>query len=311
MVIYAEYLFIENLITGGLILTLTGRISGIRVKRIPLVLGSILCGIYSFILFWDHLLPQIAIFSKVAFSVLVVLLVFPTKKIKRLARTILIFYIISLALGGITIGAAYFTKAPAVTQNSAIYLEKFSYISIVLGCLLTYLFFNSLARFIKTRFFRQKTTADVLIKFENKTTRLKGLVDTGNALTDPITGKPVFIMSLSAAKKVLPAECMNLISCGMNEKSIYETLIKSSLADRIRLIPFKAIGEQTGILLGIRPDKISLEIHEEQGAVESIVMPEGIIVAINRGKFSTEDSEEGYSILLHPSAMEGGIAFNV
>jgi tryptophan-rich sensory protein len=99
VVIYAEYLFIENLITGGLILTLTGRISGIRVKRIPLVLGSILCGIYSFILFWDHLLPQIAIFSKVAFSVLVVLLVFPTKKIKRLARTILIFYIISLALG--------------------------------------------------------------------------------------------------------------------------------------------------------------------------------------------------------------------
>lgn len=312
MVIYAEYLFLENLITGGLILTLTGKISGIRMKKIPLSLGSILCGIYSFILFWDNLLPFIAIMSKLLFSILVVLLVFPTKKIRRLGRTILVFYIISLAMGGITIGAAYFASVPAVTQNSAIYLEQFSYVSIAIGCVLTYVCFNSLANFIKSRFHSKKVTADVFIEFENKTIRLRGMVDTGNALTDPLTGKPVFIMSQLAAKRILPAEIIDLINGEINEKNIYEALLESSLAHRIRLIPFKSIGEKSGILLGIKPDKILIEVHREQGALtEPIIMPEGIILAIYKEIFSKEDDEEGYSILLHPSAMEGGIVFNV
>ena len=51
MVIYGEYLFVENFIVGGLLLALTGKLTG----RIPswkrLLAGAALCGASSFIIF--------------------------------------------------------------------------------------------------------------------------------------------------------------------------------------------------------------------------------------------------------------------
>ena len=311
MTIYAEYLFLENLIAGGVILVLTGKISGIKIKRGLLTLGSILCGAYSFILFWDSLAPWIALLSKLGFSVILVMLVFQTRRVRLIVRVIMIFYLISFAMGGITIGAMYFIGLSGVTHNSAIYLESITYINIAVGCTLTYIIFNTFAGYLKGKLIREKTTANVLIELGNKKVEMKGLVDTGNFLTDPLTGKPVLIISLAAAKQILPVDIVDIATNEENYQAIYEKLMKSNYANRVSLIPYKSIGERKGILIGVRPDKVRIGIQDGKSKSNFIIMPKGVILAIYKGIFSGENNEECYSVLLHPSAMEGGIASNV
>ena len=51
MVIYLEYLFLENFLTGGLLLLLTSKLAGHSPSRIRLILGSVISGIGGFTIF--------------------------------------------------------------------------------------------------------------------------------------------------------------------------------------------------------------------------------------------------------------------
>ena len=311
MVIYAEYLFLENALTGGLILLLTAEISGLRCKKMFLVLGSILCGIYSFILFWDSLHPLLALLSKFVFSFALMLIVFQPKTLQRLARITLVFYLISFAMGGITIGLLYFLGIKGVTQNSSIYMNGYGYVAVMSGCVLTYWIFRRFAAFIKGRMIRERIYADVEISMEGRKETLRGIVDTGNFLADPVSGKPVFLISEKGAQKLFPEEILQEIVSGDRTEHMYERLMNSGYATRIRLIPYRTVGEGKGYFIGIRTDFIRINIHNYGEKRSTSVISEGAVLAINRGLFSGGQSCEECSILLHPSLLEGGIACNV
>lgn len=311
MVIYAEYLFLENVITGGMILLLTGKLTGICCTKRFLILGSILCGVYSFILFWDTLHPLVALFSKLGFSAAVVYAVFQPKRLRQFARITLIFYLVSFAMGGITIGLMYFIGFSGVTQNSTVYLGFLGYLYILLGCLLTWFIFSIFAGFIKGRTVRERTYADVEILLDGRSVTLKGMIDTGNFLTEPISGKPVMIISAAAAKMFLPDEIVEEAVKERKSYHISEELMNSIYANRIRMIPFQSIGEDRGCLIGIRPDAIRIGIHNKRSSDTTVAVSEGAILAIYKGVFSGGDSEGDCSILLHPSMIEGGIACDV
>lgn len=311
MVIYAEYLFLENVLTGGLILLITEKITGMRCKKRLLFLGSILCGLYSFILFWETLNPLPVIFSKLGFSAAVVWIVFRPERVRRFGRIALIFYLVSFAMGGITIGTMYFLGIAGVTRNTSVYLGFLGYFYVLLGCALTWMIFSFFTDFIKGRMIKERAYADVEIGMEGRSVVMKGMVDTGNFLTDPLTGKPVMIISAEAAGQLLPNEFIEEAVKTGKIQSLPEALINSSYASRIRMIPFKSIGEERGYLVGIRPDTIKIGIHNGKGSDRTVTASEGAILAIYKGMFSGGQSEDDCSILLHPSMIEGGIACDV
>lgn len=311
MVIYAEYLFLENAVTGGIILLLTGKITGIRCKKRFFVLGSVLCGFYSFILFWDTLDPVLAILSKLAFSAVLVLLVFQPKKLIPLARIALVFYLVSFAMGGITIGMMYFSGIAGVTRNSSVYLGIPGYLYIMLGCILTWIIFSFFSDFIKGRMVRERTFADVEIAMNGRSVIMKGMVDTGNFLKDPFTGKPVMIISAAAARRFLPDEIVEEAVKEKDAKLLTDVLMNSDYASRIRMIPYQSIGKERGYLVGIRPDAVRIGIRNGKGGCRTVTASEGAILAIYKGMFSGEQSQGDCSVLLHPSMIEGGIACDV
>ncbi|MEL7657412.1 MAG: sigma-E processing peptidase SpoIIGA, partial [Bacillota bacterium] len=251
MIIYAEYLFLENAVTGGLILLLTAKISGIPCRKIFLIPGSILCGVYSFTIFLDSVNPFVVLLSKLVFSAVLVSFVFHPKRLRQFARITLIFYLISFAMGGITIGLMYFLGIWGVTQNSSIYLGGIGYLYILLGCILTFFIFNMFSGFIKGKLVKERTYADVKISMEGKEVTVRGMVDTGNFLKDPLTGKPVLIISAAAAKQLLPSELVDEAVKGEKGQIISDRLMNSSYANRIRPIPYQSIGEERGYLVGI------------------------------------------------------------
>lgn len=169
-------------------------------QKLLLFIGSALCGLYSFILFWDSMPPIAAFLSKLCFSVIVILVVFRPLKPRKFARITMIFYLISFAMGGITIGAMYLLGIAGLTRNSTLYLGISGYFYILLGCILTYIFFSLLSELIMSRLTKERTFADVKIFMGDKSVTIKGMVDTGNFLKDPLTGNPVMIISAAAAK---------------------------------------------------------------------------------------------------------------
>ena len=98
---------------------------------------------------------------------------------------------------------------------------------------------------------------------------LKGLLDTGNGLCDPITGKPVSIVDRSTANKLLGKEDIK----------------------NIRYIPYKTIGSKEGVMPCFQIDL--LRIHGERECV--IQDP---LIGISEEKFSSRGECE---MILNPN----------
>ncbi len=86
----------------------------------------------------------------------------------------------------------------------------------------------------------------VTIGYQGKQIHLTALVDTGNTLKDPITGTPVLVADSSAAEKLL----------SLTEKDLQDpvNILASGIHKGLRLIPYTAIGQSGGMLLAVRPD---------------------------------------------------------
>lgn len=92
--------------------------------------------------------------------------------------------------------------------------------------------------------------ADVSIFHNGKHVTLKALLDTGNTLRDPITGKKVMVLSgeIGEALISLPRDAL---------RHPLETLEKREIPG-LRLIPYTAIGMPSGMLLGLKVDAVRI-----------------------------------------------------
>lgn len=292
MVIYAEYLFFENGLAGLIVLMLTKKICDFQINWWKIVFGSICCGLYSFILFWDRFPWWAAVILKIGFSIGVVFFVFHCGTWKRLGQGVLVFYLINFAMGGITIGAMYFFRLSGVTSGGSFYIGKVSYFKVFLGMALTWLALSTFVSFLKERLWKGRRDMEVEISIGPKTRILKGMIDTGNFLTDPISGKPVFLVT----EKV-----MDILAPGW-EKIRNGTLeTGSQIEKRFRLIPFQSVGRKEGMLIGICPDKVTL-LDNRNGPRKV-----DIILGIHKGRFAVGWDGSEYDLLLHPAVVEGGI----
>lgn len=77
------------------------------------------------------------------------------------------------------------------------------------------------------------------------------LIDTGNTLRDPVTGLPVLVADSDAAGKLL-----NLSSKELQHP--VETLSSGKYAG-LRLIPYSAVGQPSGLMLGLRVDQLVVD----------------------------------------------------
>ena len=83
-----------------------------------------------------------------------------------------------------------------------------------------------------------RETETLTIRFGTRQTAVRVLHDTGNDLTEPVSGKPVVVLERKAA------ECL------------LDTNLPENLAARCGLLPFHAVGTDGGLLLYFRPDSV-------------------------------------------------------
>ena len=110
------------------------------------------------------------------------------------------------------------------------------------------------------RLFRRSvsvTTCTVTVTVEEQVVVLRGMVDTGNRLCDPIGGRAVICVDVAALTSVLPSSVADAIRRGEPEAAL---LGAGTLAHRLSLLP-TATATGASLLVGLRPDRVTVT-HE-------------------------------------------------
>ncbi|QHI73293.1 sigma-E processing peptidase SpoIIGA [Aminipila terrae] len=274
MEIYGEYLFAENFLMGILILYLSSKIANLPTSKKRLIAGGMLCGVFSFIIFVQNIGILLGILVKVLFSLLLAYVAFDRKIFKG---TILI-YIVSAFMGGMTIIILYIIRIRGMTNNAVLYVGDITYMNVVFGAVVSYIIIMAFSKIITAKQLKERIFTDITIEIEGHTVTHRALIDSGNFLKEPLSGKAVAIISKSAAAKLKSMENIDF-------------------SKRYCLVPYNSIGMKNGILEGYRVDNA----YVNNKALGSI------IVAVYNMEFCKLGEEE-YQMLLSKDFLLGGVA---
>ncbi len=250
-VVYIDSLFLLNLILDYLLLLATARLTGGVVSRLRLLLGALLGAGYAvslFLLPWGWLShPAIrlcagAVMALTAFGGQRGL---PGRFLALLGLTFALaggILAISL-LGGSAI--AYINQVPTTTLDWKVLLLSAS------GC---YVLISLLTRRLSRR--RSQQFRQLTLSLDGRQVQLCALVDTGHSLTDPISGQPAVVADWEAVRPLVPTlQAEDVLSPAEGLTRLSE----SWEPGRLRLLPYRAVGVTSGLLLALRPDNISLD----------------------------------------------------
>lgn len=122
------------------------------------------------------------------------------------------------------------------------------------------------------RLVESKRIYEVTLMEEGENVICRALFDTGNLLTDPVSGKPVSVVEETALLK------------GWLEK----------YPQKYKIIPYRSVGKEHGILEGIVVDELVIRKEQEQ------VVKKGAVIAFYKGKLSRNGD---FQMILNNSLM--------
>ena len=103
---------------------------------------------------------------------------------------------------------------------------------------------------------------------KNKSIIVRAIIDTGNFLREPITNMPVIVIERGRLAEIFPAEILNNI----NQIIKGEDTDLGEYAARIRAIPFKSLGKENGLILGIKMDRLEVEYQDVIHKVKDVII---------------------------------------
>lgn len=279
--LYLDISFFVNFSINTVLLWATAKIMQKKAKLSRIFFASFLGTIYALLFIvinwaWLYSIP-----GKIIISILMIYIAFGKRNLKDFFKLISCFYILSFLLAGIQLAIVLQTD-----KNN--YLE-FSYFAFFLASLIIFIIGSKGYQYIKGFLIPIILKYKVRFYFNNNFCEADAYLDTGNSLRDPISNKPVIIAEYETFIKCLPEECIKLLKQDLPEQEILDSLLSSQIANRLRIIPFRSVGKNNGILLGIRSDEVHLYTGKEK------VIHQGLIIGLYRGKLSNEDK---YQVLL-------------
>lgn len=272
MYIVAEYLFIENFIINYLILYGTKSITKTRVKNKRIILTSIILAFYPFVIFFPELYFLTNFYTKVLISIVAVKCVFKEKSNALFLKQLSAFYIFSFVFAGASLGL-YFLNSNYL-YDLELFNKNFPVKYLILGVMLGGIMIKSILSYYNEKIMIEESLLDILISFNQKTIKIKALIDTGNGLVEPFTNCPVLVVEYKYIRELIPEVFRriyeNKLDNDMDE--IQKALTSTDEVFNIRLIPFKSIGADSGMLIGFKPDYISILDDKYRGVYDELII---------------------------------------
>lgn len=287
--VYLDLTFLNNFIMDFIILWATSRLSGVRPNYTRIAIAAAMGAAYAVGYVWLSGNPLFSLTGKIVFSLLMVILAINPARWQDYGKVLLYFYVINFTVAGATIAAS---SLLAGTVVESVFPAIWIFVA-VLAALAIGLFAG---RYVKEHLLPGLLKFQVVLRFGKQHCTGHGFVDTGNALKDPLTRRPVIVAEYTLIKSCLPQDLQNLVEGNQNEEAILEQIMSSSWANRLRLIPFSSIGRKNGMLLGVRADEVVLNIGSKD------ILHKNAVVGIYREQLNPQGN---YQLLIPADMVEG------
>lgn len=263
--VYADLLFLINFSMDLLCLFLTARLLAAPFSLPRTLTAAALGGFYSVAsLLITIRIPHLPI--DLAFCLLMCAVAFFSRRdgVRRLLLFSGVFFLSSVLLGGIM--TAVFNLMNRTAPSADAFVTETD-VPLWLFALLSLLAWG--ITWVGGTFLRRRAQipeARLEITLGKRRTVIRALCDSGNLLTDPLSGKPVIVADLRVASALLPADCPPL------SPHVSEALsrLPPPIAARIRLLPAASVG-QSGLIPALRPDRIVVQTGNQTRETDAII----------------------------------------
>ncbi|MBS2770766.1 sigma-E processing peptidase SpoIIGA [Anoxybacillus sp. UARK-01] len=302
MTVYLDVIWLLNFCFDGLLLWLTAIILKRNAVWWRIVAGAFIGSLLVILMFTPLSSYVQTPLGKLLFSLIIVWISFGFKRFRYFFENLFTFYFATFMVGGGMIAVHYFLQheIQVTTGMLSTYSlgtgDPVSWLFVLVGFPLLWLFSHLRIAGIREKKIRFDSIVDVVLIFDDVSLSLKGLIDSGNQLYDPITKTPVMITCIHEMKDVLPSLILEQFKRQDDFQWLNDPMFEK-WSNRLRIIPYRVIGKEQRFLLAIKPDEIMIR-YEAQW----IRVSKGL-VGLNEASLSTDGE---YQCIVHPKMIQAG-----
>jgi len=265
-----------------------------------LCLGAFVGALYAVLIFVPNLSFTTTFLAKIFCSLIMVLVTFGFYNFRRFLKSAAYFYLVSFVMGGAVLGSMYLFDDSVLlveTWNGiAVNVINFKTAWLLVGLIIAIILGLWGASYIRRNLQQGPWLVKAYLEVFDQVIETDALVDTGNQLTDPISKDPVMVVEHKKLVSILPPQLTAMFNKkelpSLNEQ--IDTLKDPEWSTKIRLIPFSSLGNQNGMLLGIKPEKVLIQDGSKTYCNNRVIL------GIYHRKLSPEGT---YQALVHPDML--------
>lgn len=295
-VVYLDVLLLLNFCMDFLLLWTAGRVQRRATPLWRLLLAAALGGGYASCMvlrlpqwLWS---PPAAILV----SLLMLALAYPYGGLRAFLRLTGAFYLAACAAAGAALAAAALMQKSHWPGS----LISVRWVALLMALPVALIVSRRSYTALRRAWSRDSFRARLQVEAAGRRTALTALIDTGNDLTEPLSGLPVVVADYRALTVLLPERLRQAWNAAPDRpEQVLQRLSGASDTDgwlrRLRLVPFSSIGRRGGLMLGFRADRVVLEHSGRRISGQAVV-------ALSCGDISGN----GYQAVVNPALLEQG-----
>ncbi len=255
-VIYVDTLFLLNAVIDYLLLLAAARLAGEPLRRWRFALGAALGGFYAVAIFLPGFQFLSALPWRLASAGLMMLVSYGGSG--RLLRQGLLFVALTCAFGGGVV-AIGLMGGSGLALGGGVFYSSLDLKMVLLSAAVCYGALTLVFRRIGRHSAASGELVEARLTLMGRSVRLTALVDTGNTLTDPVSGRPAMVAEGESVRDLFPKDRQPASRDLLDPAGGLTRLGTGEWRSRFRLLPYRAVGVERGLLLAVRADSLELD----------------------------------------------------
>ena len=256
-VFYLDSFLLLNLVLDYLLLLLTANLTGVCTKRRKILFAALFGAVFATWMFFFSGGAFITFLLNCFAGWIMILLSFRLTSLRKRLRIYGVFLIQSLGFSGLMSLLQTMGMGRIAVQNGVTYIQMELW-QLIVSAVGGYIIFRICFRDHGLKL--EKKRIHLQVKLGETSVQTLVLVDSGNLLREPISGKPVILLAPEIMEKLLPEEAVNILQQEYwDQSSVMEILMKKNIV--ARLLPFQTMGEKCCFTLAVKPDTITLNME--------------------------------------------------
>ncbi len=301
MTVYLDVIWALNLLFDSLLLYLTSIFLKRNIRFWRILAGGFIGSLIILLSFTPLQEYSSHPISKFAFSILMVFITFGYKRMTFFIKALMTLYAATFLIGGALIGTHYFIQYDSKWSMELLkasvngFGDPISWLFVLIGFPIAWYFSRKNIEGMEMTKIQFEQIVKVTVNIDGITLQLKGLVDSGNQLYDPLTKLPVMFVSIKNMDETIPEPIKKMSESPELILSMTEEL-PDDWQNRLRIVPCRVVGQEHHLIAAIKPDNILIE--NKSGLH---ICKKGL-VSFTMQQLSADDA---FQCIVHPKMLTG------